>query len=72
MEKEQNLLSGAAIPRQTERASVCTLLILEDTRRGQPEEEEVLAVMGRERSGMLPEGLALASFMATDVSKIRC
>lgn len=49
MEKEQNLLSGSAIPKQTERVSVCALLILEDMRRRQPEEEEALAVMGRDR-----------------------
>lgn len=38
MEKERNLLSGSAVPKQTERLSVCTLLILEDMRRRQPVE----------------------------------
>lgn len=63
MEKEQNLLSGSAIPKQTERLSVLTLLILEDMRRRQPAEEEALAAMRCERSGLLPEGLALAGIL---------
>lgn len=33
MEKEQNLLSGPAIAKQTERLSICVTLLLEDMRR---------------------------------------
>lgn len=48
MEKERNLLSGSAIPKQTERLSARTLLIPVDVRRRQPVKEVALAVTQRD------------------------
>lgn len=56
---------------QTERELVCTLLILEDMRRRQREEEAASAVM-EGNLGCFSKGLGLLTFMAADVIKIGC
>lgn len=56
---------------RAERLSVPTLLIPVDMRRRQPAEEVALAVVQRD-PGCFQRGLALVSFMAEDVSRIRC